>query len=70
MRAGIHPKTGKALDQPVGLDGRSISEITKANGTYSNLPAYRKKSAAVVQQPLTGQLRNQEQSVYVRLKLM
>ena len=44
LRAGVHPKTGKALDDPIGLDGRSISEVTKASGTYSNLPAYTKKS--------------------------
>ena len=39
LRAGIHPETGKALEFPVGLDGRSVGEITKASGTYSNLPA-------------------------------
>ena len=60
MRAGVHPKTGKALDLSVGLDGRSIGEITKASGTYSNLPAYRKKPAADEQQPSTEQLRNHE----------
>ena len=49
LRAGVHPKTGKALEQPVGLDGRSIGEITKASGTYPNLPAYREKLAAAEQ---------------------
>ena len=43
LQAGIHPRTGEAMEKSVGLDGRSIDQIKKADGTYSNLQVYKSK---------------------------
>ena len=59
LRAGIHPRGGRLLEDPIGLDGRSIGEITKASGTYSNLPAYRKEAADGERRPPHEQLHSQ-----------
>ena len=51
LLAGIHPKTRKAMDKAIGLDGRSIDRIMKGEGTYTNMARARSDRARGVEPP-------------------
>ena len=56
MLAGFHPKTRKAMDKAIGLDGRSIDRIMKGEGTYTNTARARSDRARGVEPPNGAEL--------------
>ena len=43
--AGIHPKTKQPIDAAVGLDGKTLEQVLRGEGTYTNTASARRDRA-------------------------
>ena len=45
LLVGVHPKTKQAMDTAVGLDGKTLEQVLRGGGAYTNTASARRNSA-------------------------